>query len=175
MNDIFIAKLGKTVGLNGQLKIHIDTDFPEQFQKNKTFVTHKKQILTIQTINLKNKIVKFQNIDSVEEASKYVNSQLFTSLEDTKINCTLQKDQYFWFDLIGCSIVENNITLGTIKDIHRYPIDDYFEITTNTKLLNEEYKAKTFLLPYNKTYIINVDINNKTIEVQNAMHIFENS
>ena len=33
MDKIYIAKLGKTVGLKGQQKLHIDSDFPEQFKK----------------------------------------------------------------------------------------------------------------------------------------------
>ena len=32
-NDIFVAKLGKAVGLQGHLRLFIDSDFPEQFKK----------------------------------------------------------------------------------------------------------------------------------------------
>jgi 16S rRNA processing protein RimM len=175
MNEIFIAKLGKTVGLKGQLKIHIDTDFPEQFKNGAIFTTHKKKKLQIQTINLTNKIVKFKDIDTIEDAQKYINAQLFTSQEDTKKNCHLTQDQYFWFDLIKCTIIEDDVVLGKIKDIHRYPVDDYFEIETAKELLNEEFKIKTFLIPYNKTYILNVDIENKIITTQGAKEILDNS
>jgi 16S rRNA processing protein RimM len=56
--------------------------------------------------------------------------------------------------------------LGKIVEVHRYPLTDYFEIQTNTK---------TFLLPYTPSYIINVDIKKKIIEVQGAIFILDAS
>jgi len=175
MDKIYIAKLGKTVGLKGLLKLHIDSDFPEQFKKDATFTTHKNQTLIIESVNLTNKSIKFKDIDSIEDAKRYINSQLFTSIEQTKQNCTLNEKQYFWFDLENCKIYENEEYLGSIIDIHRYPSDDYFEIETNKELLNEDFKVKTFLLPYNDNYILNVDIQNKIIKTKNAKDILENS
>ena len=175
MQKIFIAKLGKTVGLKGLLKLHIDSDFPEQFKKNSTFITHKNKQLTIETINFKNNTVKFVGINSIEDARVYINSELYTSMEKTKENCNLKENQYFWFDLINCDIIENNELLGKIKDIHRYPVDDYFEIQTDKKLLSNDFKVKTFLLPYNKTYILNVDLQSKKVEVTSAKDILLNS
>ena len=175
MQNIFIAKLGKTVGLKGLLKLHIDSDFPEQFKKNSTFITNKNKQLTIETINLKNNTVKFVGINSIDEARAYINSELYTSIENTKESCNLKENQYFWFDLIDCDIIENNELLGKIKDIHRYPVDDYFEIKTDEKLLSADFKVKTFLLPYNKTYILNVDLQNKKIDVTLAKDILLNS
>jgi len=176
MNNMYIAKIGKTVGLKGQLKLHIDTDFPEQFKKNSIFITNKKQTLTIESFNQNNKIVKFIGINSIEDAQKYINSQLISSQEDTIKNCILKEKQFFWFDLLECKIIENDILLGTIVDIHRYPIDDYFEIKTNIQLIQKNEKlSKTFLLPYTDKYIQNVDISNKQINVINAKDILESS
>ena len=175
MDNIYVAKLGKTVGLKGLMKLHIDSDFPEQFKKGTSFTTNKKQILKIETINLNNNTVKFEGINSVEDAKRYINSQLLTSLEQTKQNCTLEDNQYFWFDLENCDIFENDEFLGSIIDIHRYPSDDYFEIKTNTNLLNDDFKVKTFLLPYNNNYILDVNIDGKIISVQNAKDILLNS
>ena len=175
MNNIYVAKLGKTVGLKGLLKLHIDSDFPEQFKVGASFTTNKKQTLIIESINLNNNTVKFEGLNSIEEARRYINSQLLTTLEDTKNNCNLSENQYFWFDLEECKIFENDELLGTVIDIHRYPSDDYFEIKTNTELLNDDFKVKTFLLPYNDNYILNVDIKSKTINSQNAKDILLNS
>ncbi len=172
---VYIAKLGKTVGLNGQLKLHIDSDFPEQFKKNSQFTTNKKVTLIIESFNTKNNTVKFQGIDSIEDAKKLINSQIFTSLEETKKNCTLDKNQYFWFDLENCSIVEDDKILGTVIDIHRYPTSDYFEIKTTDILVKEQELSQTFLLPYIEQYIISVDMENKSILVKGAFEILEAS
>ena len=170
MEKIYVAKLGKTVGLNGTMKIYIDSDFPEQFKKDATFTTQKNKSLTIEKFNPINSTVKFVDIDSVEDAKKLTNSHLFTSMEATKENCELAEDQYFWFDLMDCILIENGETLGKIVDIQRLPLDDYFVIDT-AKELQEKELSKQFLLPYTKDYIQNVDIENKQITVINAKDI----
>lgn len=175
MNEkIYVAKLGKTVGLNGTMKVYIDSDFPEQFKKNAKFITQKNKQLTVENFNSNNSTVKFLDINSVEDAKKLTNSHLFSSIEATKQNCKLKKDQYFWFDLIGCDIIENNEILGKIIDIQRLPLDDYFVIET-TKELQQKDLTKQFLIPYTKQYIQSVDIANKKIIVTNAKDILEAS
>ncbi len=174
-DKVYIAKLGKTVGLQGQLKLHIDSDFPEQFSKNSQFVTNKNVTLTIENFNTKNNTVKFKGIDTIDDAKKLINSLIFTTLEDTKDNCTLDENQYFWFDLIDCAIIENDEILGTVVDIHRYPTCDYFEIKTSDILVKEKELSKTFLLPYIEQYIISVNIEDKSILVKCAFDILEAS
>jgi len=174
-NKIYIAKIGKTVGLKGQLKLHIQSDFPEQFCKNATFTTSKNIELTIENFNLESKVVKFKEFNSINEVYKLINQEIFTTEELTKNVCKLDKNQYFWFDLVGCKIIENNIELGKIKEIQRYPQCDYFEIITASNLIIEKEMPKVFLLPYTNNYIKNVNLDDKTINVKNALDILEAS
>jgi len=174
MDKIYVAKLGKAVGLQGSIKVHIDSDFPEQFKKDVQFTTQRNKPLTIETFNTKNSTVKFVGIDSVEDAKKLTNSLLYTSIEDTKQNCNLDNNQYFWFDLIGCTLIENDETLGQIEDIQRLPLEDYFLINTSEELQKQDL-AKQFLLPYNEQYVQSVDIEKKQITVTNAKAILRAS
>lgn len=171
---VYVAKLGKSVGLKGQLKLFIDSDFPEQFKKDSLFITNKNLTLKIESVDLDRNIIKFFGIDNVDDAKRLTNQLLYTTLEDTRKLCSLDNDQFFWFDLIGCSIVENGKVLGAVKDIHRYPITDYFDIETDKELLLQDL-PKSFLIPYDKKYIKEVDIRNKSIETSGAFEILENS
>lgn len=174
MDRIYIAKLGKTVGLKGQQKLIIDTDFPEQFKKNTKLTTDKNQEFIIETYNTANNVVKFVGIDSIEDAKKLTNRQLFVSTEDTRDSCVLDDKQFFWFDMIGCEVKENDVILGKVSDIQRMPLSDYLLIETDSKLIEEGF-SNSFLLPYIDTYIINVDIDTKSIFAQNAKEILEAS
>jgi len=176
MNDkIYVAKLGKAVGLKGHLRLFIDSDFPEQFKKNATFITNRNLQLKVTEYNPKRELIKFENYEDVDLAKKLTNQELFVSKEETKNNCTLEEGEHFWFDIIGCEIIEDEIVLGEVKDIHRYPLEDYLEVITSKKLVEKKLPT-TFLIPYNKTnYIKSVNIEEKTIETINCYDILENS
>jgi len=174
MNNIYVAKLGKVVGLKGQQKLHIDSDFPEQFKKDNTFITDKNQKLTIESYNSKNSTVKFVGIDTIDQAKKLTNRQLFVSQEDTRDMCNLGKKQFFWFDIIGCKIIEDDELLGKVDDVQRMPLSDYIQVVT-TKELQDQKLSNIFLLPYIDQYIIDVNIEDKKITVTGAKEILEAS
>ena len=174
MEKIYIAKIGKTVGLKGQQKLIIDTDFPEQFKKNTKLTTDKKQELTIESYNTTSNVVKFLGINTIDEAKKLTNRQLFVSDTDTRENCKLGDKQFFWFDMIDCIIKENDEILGKITDIQRMPLSDYLMIETSEKLVQKGL-ATSFLVPYLDDYIMSVDIQNKQITAKNTKDILEAS
>ena len=134
-SNVYVAKLGKTVGLKGHLKLHIDSDFPEQFKKDAIFITNRK---------VKLKVVEYNS----NRAKKLITQELFATPEQTRETCNLKKNEFFWFDLIGCTVYENDLKLGLVKDIHRYPISDYLEITTDESLVSSKSLPVTFLLPH---------------------------
>ena len=174
-NDIFVAKLGKAVGLQGHLRLFMDTDFPEQFKKGAVFKTNRKLELKVAEYNSSRELIKFENFDDLETAKKLTNQELYSTFEQTKENCKLKKNEFFWFDLISCSVYENDLLLGKVKEIQRYPLNDYLEIITNEELVNRGL-PKVFLIPHIfDKYILNVNINDKKIEVKDSLIILENS
>jgi 16S rRNA processing protein RimM len=173
-DKIYIAKIGKAVGLNGELKLHLDTDFPEQFKVGATFELSNKQSVTIEHYNKKRGVVKFIDYNDCEVVRKLINKDVYTNTDSTRELCNLSKTQHFWFDIIGCSIIEDDKILGTVKDIARLPITDYLEITT-TKELVDKNLPKVFMVPYLDQYIIDVDTQAKTIKTNKTFEILENS
>jgi len=173
-DKIYVAKLGRVIGLKGQQKLHIDSDFPEQFKKNLILYTDKNQKLVIESYNATSKAVKFIGIDTIDDAKKLTNKQLFVSQEDTRNKFNLSEKQFFWFDIIGCNIIESGEILGKITDIQRMPLSDYLEKETDKNLRENNY-SNSFLLPYIDDYIEKVEIENKIIKVKNAKEILEAS
>jgi len=174
-NKVYIAKLGKTVGLAGLLKVYIESDFPEQFKEGNSFVTNKQTTLVVESFNKKNQSIKFKDINHIDDAKKLINQLLYTSIEQTRQTCTLKQKEFFWFDMIGCEIVDDDSkVLGTIKEIHRYPPSDYLEIITD-KSLTDTGLANSFLIPYLDLYIQKVDVENKKVFTQDCLGILQNS
>ncbi len=174
-NKVYIAKLGKTVGLAGLLKVYIESDFPEQFCVGGSFVTNKNRTLIIENYNKNNQTVKFKDIKDIDDAKKLVNQLLYSSIEQTRETCNLKDKEFFWFDIIGCEIIDDDSkSLGIIKEIHRYPPSDYLEIITDESLVKEGL-PNNFLIPYLDLYIKKVDVENKKIFTTDCLSILENS
>ena len=176
MEKIYVAKLGKSVGLKGQMRLYIDSDFPEQFKKGVRFTTNKNKLLEIESINQAKDTVKFLGIDTIEASKIYTNSLLYVTDIETIKNCKLGEIQYFWFDIIGCSVFEGGEGLGLVSEVNRFPLDDYMTIDTDEQLIKKDSKSpKSFLLPYNKSFVISVDTKSKSIEVVRGLEILKAS
>ena len=169
-NRIPIAKIGKTHGVKGWLKLNLLTDFPEQFKANKTFEADK-ITLTIENINRKNNTIKFVGFDNPEDSKKLTNRVIYSDEDNSKNDINLKKDEYFWFDIFNCKVYENNKLLGIVEDINRINDIDYIVVKIDENL---GYKQKRFLFDFKK-HIIDVDINNKILKVENTIPILEAS
>lgn len=173
MNNLTIATIGKSVGLWGEVKLHLHTDFEEQFKKGSTFITDKNQKLTIENYNPQRGVVKFLGITTLDDAKRLTNQKLLCSEEDSRKACKLEDGEYFWFDIIGCKVVEDDKILGVVKDIQRITANDMLEVKTDKALVNQGLE-KSFLIPYVKdVYIDRVDLENKTIYTKDAYSLLE--
>ncbi len=174
MNEkFFIAQIGRTVGLWGDLKFHLHTDFPEQFKTGATFKSDRGE-LTIADINMKRGIIRFQGYESIDSAKKLTNTKLYADLKQTQENCTLNEGEYFYFDIEGCIVVQGDLVLGVVDEIQRLTDTDYLVIRTDESLVKEGL-SKSFLLPYIDRYILNADIAEKKIYTRDAKDILEAS
>ncbi len=171
--NFLVAQFGKTVGLKGDLKLHLHTDFPEQFKIGRVFDTLRGK-LKIENYNPKRGLIKIVGYNNPEDSKLLTNVKLFSSEDETREYCKLDSGQYFWFDLIGSLIKEANDELGLIKDIQRLPQGDYFLINTSKELIDKGY-SKSFLLPYLPNFVTSVDIEKKVIIAIGAKDILEAS
>jgi 16S rRNA processing protein RimM len=171
---IHVATIGKVVGLNGDMKLHIKSDFPEQFVAGKSFIVNKKGTITLSDVNQERGLVKIEGYTTPEDARKFTNAELYTTYEDTRKNCHLDKGEYFWFDIEGCDIYEDEKLLGKVSEVDRILDNNYLKVQTEKTLVLQGF-AKSFLLPYNAMFITDTDVDNKKITAHGAMDILEAS
>lgn len=172
-DNSLIAQIGRTIGLWGDLKFNLHTDFPEQFKVGNTYKSDRGD-LTIADINLVRGIIRFVGYESIDSAKKLTNTKIFANIEQTKENCDLHEGQYFWFDVIGCAVKQGDEVLGLVEDIQRMTDTDYLSVKTDDSLV-EEGLPKNFLLPYIDRYVLNVDIEEKIVYTKDAKDILEAS
>lgn len=169
-----VAKIGRTVGLKGDLKLHFLSDFPEQFAKGALFETKKRGVLEISFFDPKRSLVRFKDFEDPQIAQKLVNTTLLTSIEQSRKNCVLKDDEFFWFDVVGCVVYEDERELGVVSEIERIGMQDYLKIVTNKALIAQKF-SKSFLIPYIDNFIIDTNIEDKIIKVKNSLEILKAS
>ena len=171
---LHIATIGKSVGIRGDMKLHLKTDFPEQFYNGAKFKTSLKKDIVLDDVNLDKGTIKISGITTPEDAKKYTNAKLYTTREETRKNCHLDEGEYFFFDLEDCEVYENGELLGVVYEVERIALSNYLIIITDESLVKKGL-AKRFLVPFEEPFKKSVDIQNKTIHLSGALDILEAS
>ena len=157
MQEYFeIGQIVNTSGLKGVVKVNPFTDDMSRFEELKKVFIEKNKELTeyeIEEVRYhKNQVLlKFKNIDSIEEAEKFRNCYIKISRKDAK---KLPEDTYFIVDLIDINVyLENNEYVGKIIDV--------FSTGSNDVYVIKREENSDLLIPAIKDVVKKVDIKNK--------------
>jgi len=171
---LVVAVIGKTHGFKGFLKFHISSDFQEQFKRKKIWQTSFGE-LEIESYYMNKGLIRFKNFENIETAKQLVNHKLFSTQDESRELCNLKDGEFFWFDIIGLEIIEDNENIGKVIEISRILNTDYLVVETSTNLTKNNKLPNTFLIPYIDRYILDVKIDEKIISVIGGKDILEAS
>ncbi len=144
-----IGKVTNTHGLKGEVKVVPWADDPCVFERLKNVYLKTRQPLSVVRVRYQkgNLIVKFLDIDAIEQAEHLKNQVLLVRRSDLD---TLPKDTYYIADLIGLAVIADGETLGSITDVFQYGGADLYAISRENK--------KDLLLPATKETILEVNL-----------------
>lgn len=161
MDRLEVGKIINTHGLRGEVKIQPWTDSPEVFADLPyVFLAEKTGELKLTVKQVKyqknNIIVKFAEINSIEEAERYKNCVL-TAQRD--MLGQLPEGVYYIADLIGLTVeTEDGTVLGKITDVFQTGANDVYTI--------DRPEGKPLLLPAIPEVVRQVDIPGGKITVR---------
>lgn len=165
MEDLLqVGIITSTHGVRGEVKVYPTTDDPRRFRRLKEVVLDtgkEKMNLEIEGVKFFKQfvILKFKGLDNINDIEKYRQKSLYVTRKNA---VRLQKDEYFIADLIGLKVQdEDGKELGTVKDVIETGANDVYEV--------EMADGKSLLLPAIKQCILNVDVENGTMQV----HVLE--
>lgn len=158
-----VGKIVNTHSLKGEVKVISSTDFEEErFKKgSKLLITRGNQLIREVIVesyrNHKNfLLVKFEGIDSVEEAEKLKNLQI--KIDSDEVG-ELEENEFYFHEIIGCQVFdENDRNLGEIIDILAPGANDVWVIKGE--------KGKEILIPYIEDVVKQIDIINKKVNIE---------
>ena len=165
MEDLLqVGIIASTHGVRGEVKVYPTTDDPRRFRRLKEVVLDtgkEKMNLEIEGVKFFKQfvILKFKGLDNINDIEKYRQKSLYVTRKNA---VRLQRDEYFIDDLIGLKVQdEDGKELGTVKDVIETGANDVYEV--------EMADGKSLLLPAIKQCILNVDVENGTMQV----HVLE--
>jgi len=156
-----IGQIVNTNGLKGVVKINPFTDDVTRFEKLKTvYIERGKELkeFEIEEVRYQKKqvLVKFKNIDTIEDAQKYRECYIKINRKDA---VKLPEDTYFIADLIGLDVYTiDNELIGKIEDVFSTGSNDVYVVKNNL--------GRQVLLPAIADVVKEVDLENKKIIVE---------
>jgi 16S rRNA processing protein RimM len=141
----------KIHGIKGEVLVFIDADDPLRYNDlESVFVEIKHKLIPffIEGININghDAIIKFEEVESIEQARKLLKSRLFLPL---KILPDLGNDDFYFHEIIGYEVIDINTgKLGSIKSIYE---------ANGNNLISTIHKGKEILIPLNKCLITRLD------------------
>ena len=156
-----LGQIVNSKGLKGEVKVNSFSEEPDRFETlSKVLIKMRNGNLEEYTIekvgyNKNQVIIKFKEINSIEEAEKLRNLYILIDRDDLE---ALPEGIYYIADLLGLDVyTENNEYLGKVDDINNTGSNDIYVV--------KDELGKQKLLPGIKEVIKKVDLDEKKIIV----------
>ncbi|MFP4095940.1 MAG: ribosome maturation factor RimM [Cyclobacteriaceae bacterium] len=160
IDDCFqLGYISKTHGLQGEVHAVLDVDFPEAYEEMESVFLQLQGSGTLIPFFIENfrlqkdsVIVKFEEIDSIEQAEELLKAQLYLPLDQLP---QLDEGQFYFHEIIGFRIEDELLgTLGSVKDV--------YEAGPQT-LLAMDYQQQEVLIPLTDEIVTKVDKAQQTV------------
>ena len=158
MDFLEVGKIINTHGLRGEVKISPWTDSYEDFEEFSRVYTKTHAELTVDGVKYQknNLIVKFREINSIEEAEKYKNAVLYLPKEELG---ELPENVYYIADLLDSAVFsETGEKIGILCDVFSTGSNDVYDIRREN--------AKNLLVPIIDGVVKSVDTEGKKIVIK---------
>lgn len=155
-----IGVISNTHGIRGEVKVFPTTDIPEQFENLESILldTGKERlILEIERVRyFKNMVIlKFKGYDNINAIEQYKGKDLLITREQA---VPLEEGEFFIMDIVGSRVItDENKELGILTAV--------METGANNVFVVKKTDGKELLLPYIPDCVLNIDVEEKLIQV----------
>lgn len=155
-----IGKIVNTHGLKGEVKVKIETDFPERFDKgNKVFISlngdYTPLIISQSRLHKGMQIVKFEGYESINQVEAWKTANLY--IQDSQ-QSVLAEDEFYYHEIIGCDVYTlEEEWLGEVTNILTPGANDVWVV--------KKENGKELLIPYIDDVVKEINTEAKTIRI----------
>ena len=163
MNYFNVGKIVNTQGLQGEMRVLSVTDFAEErFKKGNKLALFDKKDQFVMDVEIANHrkaknfdIIKFKGMYHINAIEKFRDFSLKVAEEDLS---DLEEGEFYYHEIIGLEVYENDVLLGTIKEILQPGANDVWVVKRKGK--------RDLLLPYIPPVVLGIDIEQGRVDVE---------
>lgn len=157
MDRYKIGKIVNAVGLKGEVKVYNYSDYKERFEEIEMVFVEETEYKILNARYMKDvAILKLQGVEDRNGAEALKDKDLYITENMLRI---LPEDTYYIKDLIGIKVIDpQGQYVGTISDVLKNSGQDLYEIELENK--------KKFLLPAVEEFVLNINMQEKTMQVK---------
>lgn len=161
-NFVSVGKIINFHGVHGEAKLGYSKnreDFLAHLKEVYVFIDNEYKLLEIVRIRFTPKcgIIKFKNIDSLNDILVYKNCLLFVT-EDTAREF-LEEDEFLIDELVGLDVFDGETKVGSVVGVSNNGASDLLSVKNLDK--------KICLVPFVKAIVLSVDIKERKIQINN--------
>ena len=160
LDDCFeLGHIVKPHGTKGEVQVYLDVDNPDRYRNMESvFLAMDQDLVPFFIESIKNVgkgiAVKFDDVDSVEQAEKLRSLKLYLPLDFLP---KLGPDQFYYHEIIGFDVVDDKSgVLGKVKEVY---------LKGNQDLILMIYQNHEILIPVTNDIIKKVDKKNNQLFV----------
>ena len=162
MNYFNVGKIVNTQGLQGEMRVLSVTDFAEErFKKGNALALFDKKDQFVMDVEIASHrkvknfdIIKFKGMYHINDIEKFRDFSLKVAEEDLS---DLEDGEFYYHEIIGLEVYENDVLLGTIKEILQPGANDVWVVKRKGK--------RDLLLPYIPPVVLGIDIEQGRVDV----------
>lgn len=157
----YVGTIVGTHALKGEVKIYSVTDFKASRYAigNTLYIDYQGKLVPVVVKSHREHkgfdLVSFEGHPSINEVEKYVKSKIYVAHSQLE---ELPEDEYYYFQLMGCSVRTTDDVIGIVKDIVNYGASDILVVKND--------QGKEYMIPFVDDFIVDVDLDAQMITVQ---------
>ena len=163
MNYFNVGKIVNTQGLQGEMRVLSVTDFAEErFKKGNILALFDKKDQFVMDVEIASHrkvknfdIIKFKGMYHINDIERFRDFTLQVREEDLT---DLEDGEFYYHEIIGLEVYENDVLLGRIKEILQPGANDVWVVKRKGK--------RDLLLPYIPPVVLGIDIEQGRVDVE---------
>jgi 16S rRNA processing protein RimM len=154
MEYYLVGTIIATHGIKGELKVKIETSFPEErFKKGsklffKSDHSYQEVIVSSYRTHKQMALITINHLENINDVLTFVGKDLYV---DRSLQNDLQEDDFYYNEIIGLTVYnEDGHILGSVSDI--------MEVPQGEILIISKMDGKEALVPFVDEYIKKIDL-----------------